>query len=204
MSPRRKLEPSDEVVESATVVKPRRWGVSRLRWGVPRLRWRVPRRGWGLPVVSGLAALLIAGAIAVSTLMLISHESHRRAEIKDAVVLSYVRQFMTGYTSLDPFRANDYADWVLARGTGDFAKQFKDRMNQVVVQVARAEPTSGTVQEAGVEKWYDDGSVSVLVATKITTTTPDGKTRVETGSRWVARAIEEGQQWKISQLMQVI
>jgi Mce-associated membrane protein len=111
---------------------------------------------------------------------------------------------MTSYTSLDPFHANDYADRVLAQGTGDFAKSFKEKMNEIVVQVARAEPTTGTVLEAGVQRWNDNGGADVLVATKISTTGPDGKSTIESGNRWVVTTIEEGQQWKISQLIQVI
>ena len=42
-------------------------------------------------------------------------------------------------------------------------------MNEILVQVARAEPTTGTVVEAGVQRWNDDGSADVLVATKIST-----------------------------------
>ena len=57
--------------------------------------------------------------------------------------------------------------------------------------------------DAGVERWNDDGSADVLVATSTTTTLPDGKT-IEDGSRWVATAIQEGDQWKISNLLQVI
>ena len=74
---------------------------------------------------------------------------------------------------------------------------------QILVQVARAEPTQGTVVEAGVQKWYDDGSADVLVATKISNKTPDGQT-VESGNRWVVTAKKEGQLWKISNLIQVI
>ena len=44
---------------------------------------------------------------------------------------------------------------------------------------------------------------SVVVATQTTTTLPDGK-RIENGNRWVATAIQEGDQWKISNLLQVI
>jgi len=86
----------------------------------------------------------------------------------------------------------------------DFAKSFKERMNEIVVQVARAEPTTGTVLEAGVQRWNDNGGADVLVATKVSTTGPDGKSTIESGSRWVVTTIEEGQQWKISQLIQVI
>jgi Mce-associated membrane protein len=60
------------------------------------------------------------------------------------------------------------------------------------------------VVEAGVQRWNDDGSADILVATKVTTKSPDGKTTVESGNRWVATATKEGQQWKISQLIQVI
>ena len=162
-----------------------------------------PRR-WGLPVVAGLAALLIAAAITASTLMLVGHETDRRAAVKDAAALSYVREFMTMYTTLDPFHANEYADRILAQGTGDFAKMFKEKQNEIMIQVARAEPTKGTVLEAGVQRWNDNGSADVLVATKISTKSPDGKSMTESGNRWIATAIKEGQQWKISQLIQVI
>jgi Mce-associated membrane protein len=164
---------------------------------------RGPRR-WGLPVLAVVAGLLIAAAITASTFMLIGHETDRRATVKDAAALGYVREFMTTYTTIDPFHANDYADRILAQGTGDFAKMFKEKQNEILVQVARAEPTKGTVLEAGVQRWNDNGSADVLVATKITTKAPDGKTTIESGSRWVATAIKEGQQWKISQLIQVI
>ena len=183
MSPRRKLDPTADELLIA-----------------PKLK---PPRQWRFIIAVSLAVLLTAGAIAASSLMLISHESHRGATIKDVAVLGYVRSFMIAYTSLDPFHANDYADKILAQGTGDFAKAFKQRENEILVQVARAEPTSGKVTEAGVEDWNSDGSANVLVAVQITTTASDGKV-TESGNRWVATAIKEGQQWKISQLMQVI
>ncbi|MCW2649801.1 MAG: hypothetical protein JWR32_777 [Mycobacterium sp.] len=185
MSPRRKIDPAAE----AATVEP-----------APK-----PRRRWGLPLAGAVAALLIAAAITASTVMLISHETERRVAVKDSAVLGYVRSFMTQYTTLDPFHANDYADRVLAHGTGDFAKAFKERENEVLVQVAKAEPTTGSVMEAGVSRWNDDGSADVLVATKIVTNGgPDNKTVFESGSRWLATAIKEGQQWKIDRLVQVI
>jgi Mce-associated membrane protein len=183
MSPRRKLD-ADERDFFAVVRKP-------------------PRR-WGLPITATLATLLIAAAIAGSTLMLIAHEKDRRTSVKDAAALSYVREFMTAYTTLDPFHANDYGNRILAQGTGDFAKMFKEKENEILIQVARAEPTKGTVLEAGVQRWNDNGSADVLVATKISTKSPDGKSIIESGNRWVATAIKEGQQWKISNLIQVI
>ena len=163
-----------------------------------------PPRRWGLPLIATLATLLIAAAITGSTLMLIQHEKDRRTSVKEAAALGYVREFMTAYTTLDPFHANDYADRILAQGTGDFAKMFKEKETDILVQVARAEPTKGTVLEAGLQRWNDNGSVDVLVATKISAKSPDGKSTIESGNRWVATAIKEGQQWKISQLIQVI
>jgi Mce-associated membrane protein len=159
---------------------------------------------WGLPVTAIVSALVVAAAIAGSIFMLVGHESDRRTEVRDATALGCVRGFMTNYTTLDPFNANAYSDRVMAQGTGDFLKQFKEKLNQIVIQVARAEPTAGTVVEAGVQRWNDNGSADVLVATKISTKAPDGKTTIESGNRWVVTTIEEGQQCKISNLIQVI
>jgi Mce-associated membrane protein len=159
---------------------------------------------WGLPLTAMLAFVVAAAAVAGSVFMLVAHESLDRTEARDASALFYVRGFMTQYTSLDPFHANDYADRVLAQGTGEFAKTFKEKLNDVVIQVARAEPTTGIVQEAGVQRWNDDGSADVLVAASVKSSAPDGKTPIESGTRWVVTTIEEGQQWKISRLIQVI
>ncbi|MGV0743641.1 mammalian cell entry protein [Mycolicibacterium sp. XJ870] len=163
-----------------------------------------PPRRWGLPLVAMLSALLIAAAMAGSTFIVVKHESDRRTEAKNAAALGYVREFMTTYTSIDPFHANDYAERILAHATGDFRKMFQEKQNEIVVQVARAEPTAGTVLEAGIQRWNDNGSADVLIAAKTNTRLPDGKTTIESGSRWVATTIREGQQWKISQLIQVI
>ncbi|OBI82471.1 mammalian cell entry protein [Mycobacterium sp. E740] len=163
-----------------------------------------PPRRWGLPIVAAVASLLMVAAITAGALMLVSHETDRRAMVNDAEALGYVSQFMTDYTTLDPFNANAYVDRVLAQGTGDFAKMFKEKQNEILIQVARAEPTSGSVLAAGVQRWNDNGSADVLVATKVSTKTADGKSAVESGNRWIATATKEGQQWKISQLIQVI
>lgn len=163
-----------------------------------------PPRRWGLPIVAIVASLLLAAGITVSTLMLISHEVDHRTAMKDASALGYVREFMTAYTTLDPFHANAYVERILAQGTGEFGTMFDEKKNEILIQVARAEPTTGTVVEAGVQRWNDNGSADVLVATTVTSKTPDGKSTVESGRRWIATAIKEGQQWKISQLIQVI
>ena len=184
MSPRRKVEVDETDFFSAPEPRP-------------------PRR-WGLTVIATLASVLIAAAITASTLMLIKHESDRRAEVKEAAALGYVREFMTTYTTLDPFNANGYAERVMAQGTGDFATMFKEKEPEILIQVARAEPTKGDVVEAGLQRWNDNGSADVLVATKISSKTPDGKSTIESGNRWVVTAIKEGEQWKISQLIQVI
>ena len=155
-------------------------------------------------MVAAVAAVVVAAAITASTLMLVRHEQDRRVAVNDAAALGFAREFMTTYMTLDPFNANAYADRVLAQGTGEFAKIFKEKQNEILVQVARSEPSTGTVLEAGVQRWNDDGSADVLLATKVTTSTPDGKSTVESGSRWVATTIKEGQQWKISNLVQVI
>jgi Mce-associated membrane protein len=164
---------------------------------------RRPRR-WGLALVSAAATALITAALTIGTLMLIGHNDDRDTAVQNADALGYVREFMTAYTTLDPFHANDYMDRIIGQGTGAFGKDFKEKENEILIRVAQAEPTQGTVVDAGVQRWNDDGSVDVLVATKITAKSPDGKTTIESGNRWVATATKEGQQWKISQLIQVI
>jgi Mce-associated membrane protein len=164
---------------------------------------RGPRR-WGLALACALATVVVLAAIAGSVVMLVQRQDDRRVALKDAAALGYTREFMTMYTSLDPFHANDYADRIAAQATGVFAQSFKEKQNEILVQVARAEPTTGQVLEAGVQRWNDDGSADVLVAVKATWKTPDGKTTFDSGSRWIATTIKEGQQWKISNLVQVI
>ncbi len=163
-----------------------------------------PRRSLALPLVGSIAAVLMAAAITVSTLMLISYESRERAASKDREVLSYVTGFMTQFTSIDPFHANDYVERVLAQATGPFAKQYHENANSILIQIARAEPATGTVLGAGVERWNDDGSVNVIVATAVTSKSADEKQVLENTNRWTATATQEGKQWKISNLQQVI
>ncbi|MDV3129999.1 mammalian cell entry protein [Mycobacterium sp. 21AC1] len=183
MSPRRKVDPQERDYFAVEPKKPIRWG---------------------LPIIAVLSALLVVAAIAGSTLMVVQHESDRQLKNKSDQALWYVHEFMTAYTTLDPFHANDYADRIQSQATGEFAKMFKEKQNEIVIRVARAEPTEGTVLEAGVQRWNDNGSADVLVATKISSRSSDGKSTIESGNRWVATTIREGQQWKISQLIQVI
>ena len=142
--------------------------------------------------------------MAVSAVVLSSHEMQRRTTISDAVALSYVRSFMTDFTSPDPLHANDYADRVLDQATGDFAEQYRQNENEILIGVARSEPTTGAVLEAGVSRRNDDGSVEVLVITKFTSKSPDGKLQAERADRWVVTAKQEGDRWKISSLIPMI
>lgn len=182
MSPRRRFEPGGGHLFSAS----------------PR-----PRR-WGLPLAAVLAAAVAAAAITVCTMVLTAHHTLSRTRINDAAALGYVHSFMTEFTSPDPFHANDYSDHILAQATGEFAQLYRDNQNEVLVQVARSEPTTGTVLDAGVERWNDDGSVDVLVVTRFTSKSSDGKLRVERENRWVVTAKQEGDQWKISSLIPMI
>lgn len=112
---------------------------------------------------------------------------------------------MIEFTSPDPFHANDYADRILNQATGDFAEQYRANENQILVSVARSEPTTGSVLDAGVSRRNDDGSIDVLVVTKFTAKSPNGKLLAERANRWVVTAIQEGdRQWKISSLIPMI
>ena len=121
---------------------------------------RKPRR-WGLALVAALCAVVVTAAIVGSALMLVRHEADRRAALEEAAALGYAREFMTMYTSLDPFNANAYADRVLAEGTGEFEQNFRDKLNEILIQVAQAEPTTGSVLEAGVQ-WKISNLIQVI------------------------------------------
>lgn len=190
MSPRRRFTDDDTTED---VVGADYFGVSPKK----------PRR-WGLPVVAALCALVLAAAIGASTFMLVRHGQDRREELYDAAALGYTSEFMVGYTSLDPFNANAYADRIKGQATGEFAKNFNERLNEILIQVARSEPSTGSVLAAGVQRRNEDGSADILLAMKVTSKTPDGKSTIESGSRWLATTVKEGQQWKISNLIQVI
>lgn len=186
MSPRRRVEPGERDYFAVPPAEPKR-----------------PLR-WGLPVTAIVSFLVAAVAIAGSVFFFVNHERDRRTEVRDVSALGYVRGFMTAYTSLDPFHANDYVDKIYGQATGDFAKEFAGKRNEILVQVARGEPTTGSVLDAGVQRWNDDGSAEVLAALAVTTNTPDGKNTTESASRWLITTSQEGQQWKISKLVQVI
>src|SRR5690242_14889194 len=122
------------------------------------------QRPWLMPWASTVAAVLMVAAITACALMLASHASRARTASKDREVLNYVSGFMTQFTSIDPFHANDYVNRILAQATGDFAKQYQKNANEILLQVARAEPATGNVSGAGVERWNDDGSANAMLA----------------------------------------
>jgi Mce-associated membrane protein len=195
VSPRRRIQPGEQPLFAERV--PRR----RLR--LPEHWWK-PARNWVLPTAVAAATLVTAGAIATSSIVLVNQRSHHQVAMKDVDVLDFVRAFMTGFTSLDPYHANAYVERIQANATGDFAKQYHDKQNEILIQVAQAEPTKGTTLAAGVERWNDDGSANVMVATDITFKSPDKKQTLDNTNRWVVTAQREGNQWKISSLQQVI
>lgn len=187
MSPRRKLEPSQP--ESAPVEK---------EHVEP-----VPGR-WILPVAVAASAVILVAALAAGVVLVREHTVNYRNEIQNASVLAYVRQFMTQFTSPDPFNANTYAESIQAQATGEFAEQYQANMTETLVQIAMSEPRAGTVTEAGVENWNQDGSVNVIVATTISTVAADGSAPEEHGLRWFVTAVREGDQWKISKLQEAL
>ncbi|PIB75015.1 mammalian cell entry protein [Mycobacterium celatum] len=204
MSPRRRVQPGEQPLLSQRIPKTPLWSRMSLRkWKLPRQWWK-PSRQWVMPLAMTVAVFVAAGAITASSVILVNHRRHHELAMKEVDVLGFARSFMTTFTSLDPFHANAYVDRILANGTGDFAKQYRDKVNEVLLNVAQAEPTKGTALDAGVERWNDDGSASVLVATEVTYKTPDGKQTIESTNRWVLTAQREGDQWKISSLQQVI
>jgi Mce-associated membrane protein len=201
VSPRRRIQPGEEPL--LKVPKATLW--SRLPWRPTwSAQWWKPSRAWAWPSAVAAATVLTMGAISASSLVLVDQRSHHRDTMQEVDVLDFVKAFMTGFTTLDPFHANDYFDRVMANSTGDFAKQYRDKHNEILVQIAQAEPTKGQTLAAGVERWNDDGSASVMVATDVTIKSPDGKQKIDNTNRWVVTAQREGNTWKISSLQQVI
>lgn len=178
MSPRRRVDPGSAALFGAP----------------PR------RRSWAWACAVTIAATVAVAAIATCALVLANHETQRRAAIHDVAALGYVRSFMTEFTSPDPFHANDYTDRILAQATGEFAEQYRQNENEILVGIARSEPTTGAVLDAGVSRHNDDGSVEVLVITKLTSKSADGKLEAERSNRWVVTTRKEGVQWRISGL----
>jgi Mce-associated membrane protein len=203
MSPRRRIQPGEEPLLIEQAPKSTLRSRFAVRLTLPRQWWK-PSREWTMPLAMVTAAVLAAGGIATSSYVLVNQRSHHQVAMKDVDVLGFVRAFMTGFTTLDPFHANAYVDRVLAQSTGDFAKQYHDKQNEILIQIAQAEPTKGTTLDAGVERWNDDGSANVLVATAVTYKSPDQKQIIDNTNRWVVTAQREGDQWKISSLQQVI
>lgn len=203
MSPRRRIQPGEEPLLTERVPTLTPWSRLPMRLTLAPQWWK-PSRTWVLPLAMAVAAVLAAGAIMTSSFVMVDHRSHHQLAMKEVDVLGFARSFMTGFTSLDPFHANDYVDRVLAQATGDFANKYRTKVNEILLNVAQAEPTKGIALDAGVERWNDDGSANVLVATEVTSKSPDGKLTIENTNRWVLTAQREGDQWKISSLQQVI
>ncbi len=204
MSPRRRIQPGEDPLLTERLPEDVLWPkLPRRRLTLPRQWWK-PSRRWALPLTVATAAVVAASSITMSSFVLAKQRSHHEAAMREVDVLGFVRAFMTGFTSLDPFHANAYVEQIQAHATGDFAKQYHDKQNEILIQVAQAEPTKGTTLAAGVERWNDDGSANVMVATDVTFKSPDGKQTLDNTNRWVVIAQREGNQWKISSLQQVI
>ena len=200
MSPRRQIPPGEEPLYIEQLPKTTLWS----RLPSPHRGWWKPSRTWAVPSIVAAAVLLATGAVTTSSLVLVEHRSQHEVTMKQADVLDFVKAFMTGFTTLDPFHANAYFDRVMANATGEFAKQYRDKQNEILVQIAKAEPTRGSTLAVGVERWNDDGSANVMVATDVTFKSADGKQKFDNTNRWVVTAQREGNQWKISSMQQVI
>jgi Mce-associated membrane protein len=195
MSPRRKIDAGEQpLLNAQTVQLPRKW----------LSHFAKPARPHRFSMLVTLAAILTLGALTACTLMFVSHLRADAQAEKNRAVLSYVSSFMTEFTSVDPYHANDYVDRMLAQATGDFQKQYQSSANEILFRIAQGERTRGTVLDAGVDRWNDDGSANVLVATEVTSKSPDGKQTFDNTDRWVATARQEGNGWKISNLSQVL
>lgn len=69
----------------------------------------VPRRVV-LAVIACVTTVLVIAAIVASTYLLVQHEKDVASQAKSAAVLGYVKEFMRGFTAVDPFHANAYVE----------------------------------------------------------------------------------------------
>lgn len=176
-----------------------------LVWGArPASGPAVPARRRGLLFVIIVSAAVAAASIALCGLDLKSHEALRQTMIKNAAALSYVRSFMTEFTSPDPDHTQVYTARILAQATGDFAEQYRLNQNTILRQLAEIEPTTGTILDAGVARHNDNGGIEVLVTTKLTSKSPDGRLQAARTSCWVVTVKQEGARWKISNINPMI
>lgn len=204
MSPRRRIQPDEAPFLYEHAPKSPLWSRLPLRLKLPRQWWK-PSQNWVMPVAMLVGGMVAAGGITTSAYVLAKQQSHHADAMREVDVLGFVRSFMTGFTTVDPFHVNAYVDRIAAQLTGDLAKQYHDKQNEILIQTAQTEPTKGTTLDAGVERWSDDGSAAtVLLATEVTQKTPDQKQVIDNIIRWVVTAQREGNQWKISNLQQVI
>ncbi|MBS9535699.1 mammalian cell entry protein [Mycobacterium sp. M1] len=184
MSPRRRMSPGQPPLFTETAVPaPGRW------------RFR-------LLVVH--VVLAVSAALAICALALVSHVSVHRAAVNQANVRADVDRFMAHFTSPDPFHANDYVDEVLAHATGEFATMYREKVNMTLAHIVHAQPATGSVLDSGIERWNDDGSATLLVVTQVRSKSRDGKKDEDVPYRWIVTAEQEGSEWKISNLIQVL
>lgn len=164
-------------------------------------------RSWRILLATGAAALVAAASVAMCTVTLITHESHRRSVLKEVAVLDFVRSFTTEFLSPDPTGdkgANRYVDRMTAQTTGEFGRWWRDRRNEILIQVAQGPEVSAVVLDVGVERWNDDGSADVLVVATTATKGAKGEVVSEQKVRCLETASQEGGQWKISNFSPVL
>ena len=133
MSPRRRISPDAQDSFGLPPLPPGRAKPLAGRWS------------W----IASLAAVVVLASVTAAAVIVTKHETIRRAQIRDADVLTFVNSFVTAYTSPDPFNANRYAEQILAQGTGEFATQFGDNMNAVVFQVAQLKRHTRSAPDPG-------------------------------------------------------
>lgn len=187
MSPRRKVDADEPQLLVPSVPRP------------PR-----PWRFWSTML---LAAIVSAGSIAVAATMLVAHVDHRRLALQQVEVLDFARSFTVQFLSPDPTGengANRYVDLMTEHATGEFGAWWKERRNEILIQVARGPEATAEVLEAGLERWNDDGSAQVLVVAKTHIKGLDGKVVAEPTMRCLETVMKQGDQWKIRNFSPVL
>ena len=151
--------------------------------------------GWTAVVL--LTCMFAAG---LSIFFYVRHHEHSTSEVHDVAIVQAARQGVVHILSINAATADADVQRVLADATGAWRDDFKQRSVPFIEVVTKGQVvTVGDVNDAGIERVNDDGSVLVMVSATSKVTNAAGAE--EEARTWRLRVtISEDNGLKISNL----